>query len=202
MSQKPKIGIIIGSVRPNRFADKPTRWIEAIAKARADLDIEVIDLKDYALPFFDEPVSPAYAPSQNPVAQKWQKKVDSLDGFIFVAAEYNRAPTAVLKNALDYAYKEWNKKPAAYVGYGMLGAARAVEHLRTIAVELQMAPTRAGVHIAGQDFLGALMHGKELKDMAHLNDGADVMLDQLAWWAKALKTARDNEAVAASAQAA
>lgn len=202
MSQKPKIGIVIGSVRPNRFADKPAKWIEAIARARGDLDIEVVDLKDYPLPFFDEPVSPAYAPSQNAVAQKWQKKVDSLDGYIFLAAEYNRAPTAVLKNALDYAYKEWNKKPAAFVGYGMLGAARAVEHLRTIAVELQMAPTRAGVHIAGQDFLGALMHGKDLKDAAHLNDSADQALDQLAWWAKALKIARDAEATAGSAQAA
>ena len=97
--------------------------------------------------------SPAWAPSQNEVAQRWQKKVASLDGFIFTAAEYNRGPTAVLKNALDYAYKEWNQKPVAFVGYGGVGGARAVEQLRLHAVELQMAPIRTAVHILWADML-------------------------------------------------
>lgn len=195
---KPKIAIVIGSIRPNRFADKATQWIADIAKARTDLDFEIVDLKDYPLPFFDEPISPAWAPSKNEVAQKWQKTVASYDGYIFVAAEYNRAPTAVLKNALDYAYGEWNKKPAAFVGYGVLGAARAVEHLRNIAVELQMAPTRAGVHIAGADFIGALTKNEPLAEKTHLAEGATAMLDQLSWWAHALKTARDADAAAQS----
>ena len=107
---KPKIGIVVGSTRPNRFADKPTEWIEKIARARGDIEVEVLDLRDYPLPFFNEAASPAWAPSQNEVAQKWQKKVAELDGFIFITAEYNRGPTAVLKNAIDYAYNEWNKK--------------------------------------------------------------------------------------------
>ena len=144
---KPKIGIVVGSTRPNRFADKPTEWIEKIARARGDIDVEVLDLRDYPLPFFNEAVSPAWGPSQNEVAQKWQKKVAELDGFIFIAAEYNRGPTAVLKNAIDYAYNEWNKKAVTFVGYGGVGAARAVEQLRLNAVEMQMAPTRTAVHI-------------------------------------------------------
>src|SRR3954454_7900049 len=86
---KPKIGIIVGSTRPNRFADKPTEWIEKIARARGDIDVEVLDLRDYPLPFFNEAVSPAWGPSQSEVAQKWQKKVAELDGFVIVTAEYN-----------------------------------------------------------------------------------------------------------------
>ena len=126
---------------PRTVCRQPAEWIENIAKARGDIDVEVLDLRDYPLPFFDEAVSPAYGPSKNEVAQKWQKKVAELDGFIFTGAEYNRGPTAVLKNALDYAYNEWNKKAVTFVGYGGVGGARAVEQLRLNAVELQMAPT-------------------------------------------------------------
>ena len=144
---KPKIGIVIGSTRPNRFGDKPAEWIANIAKARGDLDVEIVDLRDYPMPFFDEARSPAWAPSKNEVAAEVAKKVAELDGFIFIAAEYNRGPTAVLKNALDYAYKEWNRKPVTFVGYGGVGGARAVEQLRLIAIEMQMAPTRTAVHI-------------------------------------------------------
>ena len=196
---KPKIGIIVGSTRANRFADKPTEWIAHIAKARADLDFEVVDLRDYPMPFFEEATSPAWAPSQNEVAQRWQKKVEALDGYIFIAAEYNRGPTAVLKNAIDYAYNEWNNKPAAFVGYGGVGAARAIEQLRLHAVEMQMAPIRAGVHILMPDFVAVLQQGKKLEEIEHLNQSATAMLDQLAWWAKALKAARDADALTAQA---
>lgn len=196
---KPKIGIIVGSTRANRFADKPTEWIANIAKARTDLDFEVVDLRDYPMPFFEEATSPAWAPSQNEVAQRWQKKVEELDGYIFITAEYNRGPTAVLKNAIDYAYNEWNNKPAAFVGYGGVGAARAIEQLRLHAVEMQMAPTRAGVHILMPDFVAVLQQGKKLEEIEHLNQSATAMLDQLAWWAKALKAARDADALTAQA---
>ena len=141
---KPKIGIIVGSTRPGRFADHPAKWINEIAGKREEFDVELLDLRDWPMPFFDEAISPAWGPSKNEVALRWQKKIDSLDGFIIVAAEYNRGPTAALKNALDYAYKEWNKKPVAFVGYGGVGGARAVEQLRLNSIELQMAPIRAG----------------------------------------------------------
>ena len=157
---KPKIGIIVGSTRATRFADKPTEWIADIARERTDVDFEVVDLRDYPMPFFEEVASPAWAPSTNEVAQRWQRKIAELDGFIITAAEYNHAPTGVLKNAIDYAANEWNRKPVSFVGYGGVGGARAVEQLRLIAVELQMAPTKAAVHILWPDYL-AVTQGKK-----------------------------------------
>jgi NAD(P)H-dependent FMN reductase len=187
---KLKTGIIVGSTREGRFADKPAQWIFDLARERNELDVELIDLRDYPLPFFEDATSPAYGPSPNAVAQRWQKKINSLDGFIFTAAEYNRGPTAVLKNALDYAYSEWNNKPAAFVGYGGTGGTRAVEQLRLNAIELQMAPIRSAVHILLPDFMAVLRGEKTLSEMAHLNAGANGMLDQFIWWGKALKAAR------------
>jgi NAD(P)H-dependent FMN reductase len=189
---KPKIGIIISTTREGRFGDKPARWIYELAAKRGDFDVELIDLRDFPMPFFAEAVSPAYAPPSDEVARRWAAKVNSLDGFIFVTAEYNRGVPAVLKNALDYAYREFNRKPAAYVGYGGVGAARAVEHLRLINVELQMAPVRSGVHIAGGDFMGLWRGGRTFEEMPHLAQSAETMLNELAWWAKALKVARDG----------
>lgn len=196
---KPKIGIIIGSTREGRFADKPTEWIRKIAAARQDFEVEVVDLRDYPLPFFDETAGPAYAPSEKEEVKRWQAKVAELDGYIVIAAEYNRGPTAVLKNALDYAYNEWNNKPVAFVAYGGVGGARAVEQLRLHAVELQMAPTRAAVHILFPDYLAAVQGQKTLDEMEHLNQSAAGMLDQLAWWTKALTAARKGETVKAAA---
>lgn len=191
---KPKIGIIVGSTREGRFADKPTEWFATIARARGDLDIEVVDLRDYELPFFDEPGSPAYTPSKNEVAQRWQKKIDGLDGYIFTAAEYNRGPTGVLKNALDWAYNEWNRKPAGFVAYGGVGGARAVEQLRLHAVELQMAPIRPGVHIVWADMAQVMQGEKKLEEFDHLNRAAKTMLDDFAWWVSALNAARAKDA--------
>jgi len=191
---KPKIAVVIGSTRPGRFGDKPATWIADIAKARGDLDVEIVDLRDYPMPFFDEERSPAWGPSANEVAQSWQKKVAEFDGFIFTAAEYNHGPTAVLKNALDYAYNEWAKKVAAFVGYGGIGGGRAVEQLRLHAVELQMTPIRTGVHILWPDYAAVAQQGKQLSELEHLNQAGRDMIDQLAWWTKALKTARDADA--------
>jgi NAD(P)H-dependent FMN reductase len=196
---KLKIGIIISTTRATRFGDKPAKWIHDLLAKRDDMTAEIVDLRDYPMPFFDEVASNAWAPSQNEVAQRWQKKVAEFDGYIFVTAEYNRAIPAVLKNALDYAYPEWNRKAAAFVGYGSIGAARAVEQLRLIAVELQMAPTRTGVHIQGADFLAALQQGRPLEDLSYLKANATDMLDQLAWWASALKAAREQTPIAAAA---
>jgi NAD(P)H-dependent FMN reductase len=187
---KPKIAIIISSIRDNRFGDKPAAWVHDIASARDDIDTEIVDLKEWPLPFFNEAASNLWAPTQNEVGQRWQKKIGEFDGYIFVIAEYNRSITAPMKNAFDFAYPEWNKKAAAVVGYGSVGAARAAEHLRTIAIELQMAPTRSGVHIGGGDFMAVWQQGKNLRELAHVEAGIKTMLDELVWWANALKTAR------------
>src|SRR5262249_28704851 len=115
--------------------------------------------------------------------------------------EYNRGVPAVLKNALDYAYPEWNKKPAAFVGYGSVGAARAIEQLRLIAIELQMAPIRIGVHIQGADFMAVWKGGKDIAELSYLPQNATDMLDQLVWWTNALKAARGKPAGSAAAEA-
>ncbi|QPC88393.1 FMN reductase [Mesorhizobium sp. NBSH29] len=198
---KPKIGIIIGSTREGRFADRPAAWINDIAKARGDIDVELLDLRDFPMPFFDETGGLAYTPTTNDVAKKWQQKIQALDGFVILAAEYNHGPTGVLKNALDYAYTEWNKKAVAFLGYGGVGGARAVQQLRVTAVELQMAPTRAAVHILWPDY-AKVLEGTPLAEMGHLNKTASDMLDQLVWWTKALKLAREADAQAAETKAA
>ncbi|MBV9786872.1 MAG: NAD(P)H-dependent oxidoreductase [Chloroflexi bacterium] len=189
---QPKIAVIISSTRETRFGEKPAQWIYNLATQRSDIDVEILDLRDFPLPFFDEVASNAWVPSQNEVAQRWQKKVAEYDGYIFVTAEYNRSITGVLKNALDYAYPEWNKKPAAFVGYGSVGAARAIEQLRLICVELQMAPTRTGVHIQGADFMAVWQQGKNIAELEYLQQNAATMLDELIWWTNALKTAREQ----------
>jgi len=196
---KVKIAVIVSTTRAARFGHKPARWIADIASQRDDMVVEVLDLREYPMPFFDEVASNAWVPSQNEVARRWQKKIADFDGYIFVSAEYNRGVPAALKNALDYAYPEWNNKPAAFVGYGSVGAARAIEQLRLIAIELQMAPIRTGVHIQGADFMAVWKGGKEVAELSYLPQNATDMLDQLAWWANALKAARERPAVSAAA---
>ena len=188
----PRIAVIIGSTRDTRFADQPTAWFMNRASARSDLDFEVLDLRDFPLPLFNEVASNAWAPTQNEVGQRWQRTIGSFDGYVLITAEFNHAPTAALKNALDYAYPEWNKKPVTFVGYGSVGAARAIEHLRGIAVELQMAPLRTAVHIQGADFFGAWQQGQSLDDLGHLEPGVTALFEELAWWTRALKTARET----------
>ena len=189
----PKIGIIISTDRNTRFGDKPARWVYDAARKQSDLEFELVDLRDYPLPFFNEVASSLYAPTQNEVGVLWQKKVAEFDGYIFITAEYNHSVPAVLKNALDYAYSEWNKKPAAYVGYGGVGAARAIEQLRLINIELQMAPLRNGVHIQGGDFMAVWQGGQRLESLGHLQPRLEAMLSELAWWTNALKTAREQQ---------
>ena len=190
----PRIGIIIGSTCPSRFGEKPAAWIHGIAAKRTDLDFDLIDLRDYKLPLFNEPISPAWGPPKNEEAQRWAAKLASLDGFILVTPEYNHGTSAVLKNALDYAYKEFVRKPVAFVGYGSVGGARAVEHLRLVAAELQMVSVRNAVYIGGGDFLGLFQQGKSFDDFPHLAQSAVPMLDELSWWARVLKPAREKAA--------
>ncbi|MBF0679337.1 MAG: NAD(P)H-dependent oxidoreductase [Devosia sp.] len=200
---KLKVGVIISSTRPTRFGEVPAKWILEKANARPEIEAEIVDLRDFDLPFFDEAASNAWMPSQNPNAVKWQNKVGEFDAFIFVVAEYNRAITGALKNALDQAYVEWTKKAFGAVGYGSVGAARAIENLRTIGVELQMASTRSAVHIAGADFVSVhpgFGGTKSLNDLeGSIGNSTKDMLDQLIWWGNATKAARNAEADVAQA---
>lgn len=187
-----KIGVILGSTREHRVGGKAAQWFMAQATERKDLEFELVDLQEYALPFFNERASNMHVPTQDPEGVRWQQKVAEFDGYVIIAAEYNHGPTASLKNALDYAYVEWIRKPVAFVGYGSVGAARAIEQLRLISVELQMAPVRSAVHVQGSDFLPIMMGQKSFDDLAHLKPMVTTMLDDLAWWTHALKTARDR----------
>jgi len=202
VSQKPRIAVIIGTTRDTRFADKPAAWILDLAKKRADWDVERVDIRDFDLPLFNERSSNLWAPSADPHAVAWQKKLASFDGFIFVTAEYNRSVPGSLKNALDQAYKEWVRKPAAVVAYGSTGGSRAAEHLRSIAIELQMVPVRSGVHIMGADLMkvhpmGADGQISEIED--HILPSARAMLDDLDWWTRATMAARAGESERAAA---
>lgn len=191
-SSAVSIALIVGSTRPNRFADFPARWIERGAADRADLTLQTLDLRDWPLPFLEEPRSPSASSGvfTNPVAERWRHAIGEFDGFIATAAEYNHGPTAVLKNALDSALNEWKDKPITYVGYGGVGGARAVEQLRLNAIELQMAPIKQAVHIGLEPFLGVLMEGKTLDDYPYLLSARTAMFDQLVWWARVLASAR------------
>jgi len=200
---KLKIGVIISSTRPTRFGELPAKWILDKANERPEIEAELVDLRDFDLPFFDEVASNAWAPSQNANAVKWQNKISEFDGYIFVVAEYNRAITGALKNAIDQAYVNWNKKAFGAVGYGSVGGARAIENLRTIGVELQMVSTRSAVHIAGADFMSVHPGFGGTKAISEIEgsigNSATDMLDQLVWWGEATKAARAEEAATAKA---
>lgn len=182
-----KIQIIIGTTRPNRFSEKPAHWILEEVNKRKGVEVELLDLRDYPLPFFNDPVSPSritdgqYA---NEMARKWAQKIKEGDGYIIVTAEYNHGYPAVLKNALDFIYKEWNNKPVGFVAYGNAGGARAVEQLRQVAVELEMAPIRLAIHIPGQIMM-AIKNQEEAitgNPFESLEEKANAFLDQLIWW--------------------
>jgi len=200
---KLKIAVIVGSVRPARQGDKPAKWIAELAKQTGDFDVELVDLIDYPLPLFDAPASDFWMPTPNEVAAKWQAKLNEFDGYIIVTAEYNRSVPGALKNAIDWAYKPFIKKAVAFVGYGSVGGARAVEHLRNIVVELQAAPVRHAVHIGGADFLAVMFGQKTWDDIlpTYVPFTKD-LFDNLRWWTAATKTAREAEKTAARVAAA
>lgn len=188
--ETPAVGIILSTTRMGRFGDTPAAWVHALATKRGDMLPEIVDLRDYAMPFFDDPSLPAMAPPKNEVARRWGDKMAALDGYIFITAEYNHGPPGVLKNALDFAYPQYGRKPAAFVGYGGVGAARAIQSLRLTCIALGMAALSGGPNIAGADFIAAAK-GKPLADFPHLEKAAEDMLGNLAWWARALKGARE-----------
>jgi NAD(P)H-dependent FMN reductase len=185
-----RIGIVLGSTRVGRFADRPAEWLLEIANKRGGAAFELVDLRDYPMPFFDAPKSPLREPPANEVARKWAAKVGELDGFVFVTAEYNHSIPAVLKNALDFVYAEFNRKPASFVGYGNAGGARGIEQLRLMLVELQVAPLRSAVHIGRAEFIAMLLHGKSFAEFPHLEQAAVTMLDELLWWTAVLHAGR------------
>lgn len=190
------VKVIVGSTRPGRFSEKPAAWIAAEAAKREGWNVEILDLRDYPMPFFEEPMSLGMgAIPKDETVLKWEAKIAEADAYIIIAPEYNHGYTAVLKNALDYAYQQWNNKAVGFVGYGSVGGARSVEQLRQVAVELQMAPIRNSIHIPWATYMD-VVNAKDdfLPAFASLEKGKEGFLTQLEWWATALKTAREKTA--------
>jgi len=190
--QKPRILTILGSTREGRFGDRVFSWFEGLVSQRSDLIAEFADLRDFDLPFFNQPKS-ASSFSDDEKPQPWSETIGRNDGFVIISPEYNHAPPAVLKNALDWVYAEWKRKPVGFVGYGgVSGGARAIEQLRAITVELGLAPLTGGVvmQFARKQFDE---HG-QLRDPDFFNSSANAMLDELVWWATTLKAGREAAA--------
>lgn len=182
-----RLAVVIGSTREGRFADRPASWIASKA-GDAGFAVTQIDLRDFPMPFFGDPSA---TEAQQAAAQAFAERIAGFDAYVFTVAEYNHAPTAVLKNALDHA--KWARKPAGLLGYGGVGGARAVEHVRAIAAELEMATMQTAVHIPFGDYLAISKGEAELGGLEHLDRSAGKMLEQLAWWGRALKAARSGE---------
>ena len=189
------IKVIAGSTREGRFSDKAAVWIAEEISKQEGVAVEVLDLRDYDIPFFNEPMSPSFKqePYKNEAVARFTKKIEEGDAFVIVTPEYNHGTSGVLKNALDWVYQEWNNKPVAFVSYGSVGGARAVEQLRLNAIELQMAPIRNAVHIPGEQYFQVLFGKTDAKELfASVSKQAEGMIAQLLWWARALKNAQVN----------
>lgn len=188
------IAVILGSTRQGRFGEKPARWIFGELEKRKGVKATFLDLRDFPMPFFDQPVSPGWItePYKNEAVARFTQAIGAEDGFIIVAPEYNRSASGVMKNAFDWVYKEWVRKPVSFVGYGNAGGARAVEHMRLMAIELQMAPSRFAVHLPGDLYLSMMKDPAPVDParFAPVQKAADAMIDDLLWWARGLKDAR------------
>jgi NAD(P)H-dependent FMN reductase len=189
-----RIGIILGSTRPNRNSEQVARWVLEVASRRHDAHFELIDLRDYPLPHLDEPLPPSLGAYQNEHTKQWAAKIVSFDGFVIVTPEYNHGTSGVLKNAIDYLYAEWNNKAVGFVSYGSAGGARAVEHLRLVAGELQMADVRQQVVLS---LMTEFENFSVFKPGDYNLPALNTMLDQVVAWSTALAPLRDTAVHAA-----
>lgn len=185
--------VVLGSIREGRSGDKVSSWvIEESKKRNPEFNYELIDLKDYPMKLYEESKHPAMlnGNTSDKIANKWIKKVKDADGFIFVTPEYNHLPSSVLKNAIDYPYNEWAKKPIAYVSYGgASGGSRVVELLRLAAIEQHMIPIRESVVI---QFVGQKIKDNKLIPDGYMENALNSTFEELEWWVKLMKSARSE----------
>ncbi|WP_437633694.1 NADPH-dependent FMN reductase [Sorangium sp. So ce854] len=182
-----KVAIILGSTRPGRNGEAVAKWVHELATKKGGAEYELVDIKDFNLPLLDEPVSPSMGQYSKPHTRAWAAKIDPFDAFVFVTPEYNHGTSGALKNALDFLYKEWNNKAAAFVSYGSAGGARAVEQLRLVMAELQIADVRAQVMLSLFD---DFENFSVFKPNPRHEKSVGNMLDQLLAWGGAMKTLR------------
>lgn len=187
--QNLRIGIILGSTRPNRNGEAVAEWVHKLASKRGDADYELVDLKDFNLPLLDEPIPPSQGKYSQPHTKRWAAKVDTFDAFVFVTPEYNHGTSGALKNALDFLYQEWNNKAAGFVSYGSAGGVRAVETLRLVMGELQVADVRAQVMLS---LMTDFENFSTFKPAPHHEQTLKTMLDQLLAWGAAMRSVRQR----------
>jgi NAD(P)H-dependent FMN reductase len=186
-----RVAVIVGSTRPGRVGESVARWVHEIAQKRTDAEFELVDIKDFNLPLLDEPVPPSMGQYSQPHTKAWAAKINQFDAFVFVTPEYNHGTSGALKNAIDYLYREWNNKAAGFVGYGSAGGTRAVESLRLVMGELQVADVRSQVALSlFTDFENFTV----FKPASHHEKSVNAMLEQVIAWGGAMKTLRDKSA--------
>ncbi len=184
------IGIVTGSTRPGRVNESVARWALEVARQRTDAEYALVDIASYNLPLLDEPVPPSMGQYSKEHTKAWAATIDALDGFVFVTPEYNHGTSAALKNAIDFIYREWNNKAAGFVSYGSASGVRAVEQLRLVMGEVQIADVRAQLALSlftefanFKEFTPSPRHEKELAKV----------LDQVVAWSRVLKTLRQGQ---------
>jgi len=188
-NQLLKIAVIVGSTRPERKAKVVAQWVYDIIKKRniPQSEFEMVDIQSFDLPLLDEPIPPSLGQYSKPHTKVWSNKINSFDGYIFVTPEYNHGVPAALKNSIDYLYKEWNNKAAAFVSYGSAGGARCVESLRLIMAECQVATVRSQVMLSlYTDF----ENFTTFKPSSHHENSVITMTEQLLKWTLAMKSIR------------
>jgi NAD(P)H-dependent FMN reductase len=191
-----RIGIILGSTRPGRNGAAVARWVLQVASQRSDADFELVDLVDYPLPHLDEIMPPSLGQYQNPHTKEWAAKIASFDGFIMVTPEYNHSTSGVLKNAIDYLFKEWNHKAVGFVSYGSVGGARAAEHLRLVAAELKMADVRSQVALS---LFTEFVNFSQFAPGDHQVVSLNALIDEVIEWSSALAPLREAKYAASAA---
>ncbi len=188
MPDLPNIAIIVGSTREQRAGIRVARWFMDIAAQRQDLHPELIDLKEWDFPMFSDANLPSTGVYTTEITKRWSATVAACDGFVIVTPEYNHGYPAALKNALDYLYREWNRKPVAFVSYGSsAGGARSVEQLKQVVLDLQLVPIRPAVLIP---FIRSAFDEHGVMVQKGQDTTAQTLLDQLVWWAGLLREAR------------
>ena len=185
-----RVAIILGSTRPGRNGEAVAKWVHGIASRRRDGQFELVDIGSFNLPLLDEPVPPSMGQYSKPHTKAWAAKIAAFDGYVFVTPEYNHGTSGALKNAIDYLYREWNNKAAGFVSYGSAGGARAVEQLRLVMAELQVATVRAQTLLS---LFADFENFSSFKPAAHQEQAVEAMLDQLIAWAHALKALREGQ---------
>jgi NAD(P)H-dependent FMN reductase len=194
-----KLAVIIGATRTGRQTPKQAKWVANAARQMDDVEVELVDLKDYPMPFFDEPISPRYNQNRqiDPAAMPWLKKLEEADAYVFVTPEYNHSIPGVLKNALDYVTWEIQRKPAAVVSHGSAGGARAQLMLKVILSESKAVPlptftplTMTGMSEQIDDDGNLTEAGKA--NPRGLQQSLEAALAELKWYSDALASARNK----------